>query len=276
MSWAGQGVESFVAVQKILMDLTAQQNALVIGAIRERIQIPDVKAAIVNTAGHGVVSLAEAGKILLDLAAGQTALIVDGLKEGLRLPAPAGAAAEIIRHRVNTMIDMHTRLLDALAEQARAVVEDEESGKGVMASMHPVAAARQALEDFVATEKRFLDLVVKEVNAAVESPKPAHKPRARVKVFSQVAAESIDKYAEAQKKLLELAIQQFEPNGKTEEEPAEPPTPLAEIAQKSVQNFVGAQKSLMDVALKPAAASATEPKSSPRPRRKTAAKRTAA
>lgn len=274
MSWAGQGIESFVAVQKILMDLTAQQNALAIGAIRERIQIPNVKTAVVKTAGMGVEGLTGAGKILLELAAGQTAILVEGLKEGLRLPAPAGAAAEIVRLRVDTLIGLHIRLLESVAEQARAAVASDEEGKGALAGTDLAGLARQALDDFVSTEKKFLDLVGEEVNKMVEPAKGGHKARPRAKVLAQAARESVDKYADAQKKLVELAIDQFESNGKAAE-PEEPPTPLAELAQKGVQNFVTAQKSLMDVALKPPKSETAE-RPSARPRRKTAAKRATA
>ena len=38
--WARQGVESFVAAQKILLDLAAQENALVFGMVRERLSKP--------------------------------------------------------------------------------------------------------------------------------------------------------------------------------------------------------------------------------------------
>ena len=40
VGWARQGIDSFVAAQKILLDLTAQQNALVIGMLRENLSKP--------------------------------------------------------------------------------------------------------------------------------------------------------------------------------------------------------------------------------------------
>jgi len=275
MSWATQGVESLVAVQKILMDLTAQQNSLVIGAIRERIRIPDLGKAVVRTAGLGIEGLSAAGTILLELASAETTLLLDSLKDGLRLSAPASAAAEILRHRVDTVIGLQMRLLDAVSEHSRASVESFDQGEGLDAVEHIAAVARLAVEDFVATEKKFLDLVGKEINQAIESPGETHKPRARVKIISQLASESIDKYAEAQKKLVDLAIHQTEEITKVAE-PAEAPTPLAELAQNGVQNFIKAQKSLMDLALPKEASGEDEAKPSPRPRRKTAAKKATA
>ena len=82
-SWARQGVQSFVAAQKIIMDLAAQENALLIGMLRERLSKPGGKlgASMAGVAEKGVKNLASAGKILLDLAADETALAVDGVKE---------------------------------------------------------------------------------------------------------------------------------------------------------------------------------------------------
>ena len=120
--WARQGVQSFVAAQKILMDLAAQENALLIGMIREGFNQPGSRlgASVAGLAEKGVENLAAAGKILLDLAADETALAVDGLKEGLRLPTAAGTVAEVARHRVDTFIEMQKNLLDATADQAHA------------------------------------------------------------------------------------------------------------------------------------------------------------
>lgn len=277
MNWARQGVESFVAVQKILMDLAAQQNALAIRAMRERIRIPCVRTMAVNAAEQGIEALTGAGGILLDLAAGETAIVTEGMKEALRLPPVPAAAAEIVRQRLESVIGLQRRLLDSIAEQSKDAANSYADGKGLNVIGHSVDVARTALEDFVSTERKFLDAVAREVTAAVEPAKESHKPRPRVKVLTELARDGVDKYVDAQKKLTELLIQQVERNAAASKgEETEPPTPFSELAQKSVHNFVSAQKSLIDLAVKPVAAKqSTAHASSPRPRRRTAAKRAA-
>src|SRR5262249_6533567 len=110
---ARQGVQSFVAAQKIFMDFAAQENALLIGMVRERLGNPGSRpgASLVGIAEKGVKNLASAGKILLDLAGEETALGVDGVKEGLRLPVAAGVMADVLRHRVDTLIEMQKGLI---------------------------------------------------------------------------------------------------------------------------------------------------------------------
>jgi len=203
-SWARQGIESFVAAQKILLDLTAQQNALVIGMVRERLSEPRLRPdfAIAKIVDKGVKNVTAAGKILLDFAAGETALVADGVKEGLRLPTAVRAVTDVVRHRVDAFIDLQKRLLDAAAEQTHAVAESYREGKGWMVGANVADLARQGIESFVETEKKFLDLVAHEVTVATKAGKDGRTPsRDRLKVFTQLARESVEKYMDAQKKL---------------------------------------------------------------------------
>jgi hypothetical protein len=270
--WARQGVESFVAAQKIVLDLTAQQNALVIGMIRERLSDrrywPGV--AFAKMADKGVENFAAAGKILLDLAAGETAVVVDGLKKGLSLPVAAGALADVVRHRVDTFVGLEKELLKAAAEQAHTVAESYREGKGPGAIAGLTELARRGVEGFVETEKKFLDLASEEVVGVLKGGKEVHEPSDRPKVLARLAREGVEKYIDAQKGLLELAIEQFEPKREAEHPEARrrPHTSFAELTEKSVRNIVTAQKSLMDLAVKPLKASAETRKHPGRPVRR--------
>lgn len=260
-TWVRQSVESFVAAQKILLDLTAQQNALAIGILRERVNIPNPAGMLVKIADQSVDGLTGAGKILLDLAAGETAVVVDGMKDVMRLGPTAGTVADVIRHRAETLIEMHRKLLDAVAEQMHTIAESYEEGKGLMAGTNMAELARRTMEGFVETEKKFLDLVAEEVTAATEGTRDARRPhRDRSKALTQMARDGVEKYIDAQRKLLDLAIEQFEANKKVAKERAEAirgaredlRSSFAELTQKSVENFVTAEKSLLNLATKPA------------------------
>jgi len=257
--WARQGVESFVAAQKILLDLAAQENALLIGMVREQFGKTGFRPgkSVAGIAEKGVKNLTSAGKILLDLAASETALAVDGVKEGLRLPLAAGAIAELVRHRVDTFVEMQKHLLDATAEHAHAVAESYREGEGVMAAAHVTELARRGIEGFVESEKKFLDLAAQEVSNATKGEKrPAKPPRARMEVLTEVAKEGAEKYIETQKKLLDLAIEELESMAKAGGEHKEAARKEAqpswgELTEKSLKNFVTAEKSLLDLAMRP-------------------------
>lgn len=257
--WARQGVQSFVAAQKILMDLAAQENALLIGMMREGLSKPGARlgASVAGLAEKGVENLAAAGKILLDLAADETAIAVDGLKEGLPLPTAAGTLAEVARHRVDTFVEMQKNLLDATASQARALANTlREEGK-VQPVVHLAELARRGITGFVESEKKFLDLASQEVTAATKGDKRAHKPpRDRIEVLTKAAREGAEKYIDTQKKLFELALEQLENTRKAGREQykaarKEMSPSFGELTEKSVKNFVAAEKSLLDLAMKP-------------------------
>jgi len=256
--WARQGVQSFVAAQKIIMDLAAQENALLIGMARESLsnQGAQLAPAMAGMAEKGVKSLTTIGKILLDLAADETALAVEGVKAGLRLPAPAGAMAEVVRHRVGTIVEMQKNLLDVAAEQAHAIAESYREGENPRAATRAAEVARRGIEAFVASEKKFLDLAAQEVTTAAKGEKRAAKPnKDRMEVLTTMAREGAEKYIETQKKLLALAIDQLEETVKPSREHKEggrkeAKLPWEELAEKSVHNFVAAEKSLLDLATK--------------------------
>jgi len=262
--WVRQGIESFMASQKILLDLTAQQNALVIGMVRERLSEPlRADLAIAKIVDKSVQNLSAAGKILLDLAGGETELVVDGVKEAVPLPAPAGNVANLLRHRLTTLIDLQKRLLEAAAEQTHEAVESYQDGKLMDAGARAVELARQGLENLVETEKKFLDLAVHEVNAATKSDGKEHKAAPdRYKILTQLVRDGGEKYMHAQKEMLNLAVDQMESAGKTvgnrlESARSEALTSWSKLAEKIVHNFATAQKSLMDLVATPAKAKTT-------------------
>ncbi len=265
--WTRQGVESFVAAQKVLLDLIAEQNALVLGMVRKRLREPNLGPinTIAKIADKGVENLAAAGKILLDLAARETALVVDGVKEGLRLPAAAGAVANVVRYRVDALMDMQKRLLDVTAEQTHEFAKSYEEGKNLLVGVSASLAelVRLGIEGFVETEKKFLDLTVHEATTAKAGKEGRKSTGERSEAVTHLAQQGVEKYIDAQKKILHLAIEQIEFAGKATGESLEAAgkearTSLGELTEKSVQNFARAQKSLMHLATKPTKASPTE------------------
>ena len=263
--WARQGIESFAAAQKILFDLTARQNAVVMGMVRERMSQPRLGPTdtITKFADKGVENFTAAGKILLDLAAGETALVADWAKEGPRFPA-AGAVTDEVRHRVEAFIALQKRLLDVASEQTRAVAESYLEGKGWKLGGGAAELARRGIEGFVEIEKMFLEVAAHEVAAASGGGKDGRRAaRNQLKIFTHLAREGVEKYIDVQKRLLDLAIDQLEFTGEASRRRIkamrqEVRTSWRELTAKSIWNFLVAQKSLIDLAGNPLNTSAAE------------------
>lgn len=269
-----------MAAQKILLDLTAQQNAMVIGLVRERVRMPRVNPGppVARAAVRTVESGSGASRLLLDLTASETALLAEAVKEGFRLSPVTSAMTNIVSHRVDTVIENVKRLIDAVSGQILGALHSYLDGKGLTAEASVADLVRQGILGFVEVEKKFLDLMAEEVNAAVEGAHDGRKAvRERGRVMTKLARQAVDEFIDTQKKLLDLAISQFEQPAPepevSEEEEAEKKTSIAELTQRSVQNLVNAQKSLLELAVKPIRPPAAR-KAAPKPPRK-AARRTA-
>ncbi len=115
-----------------------------------------------------------------------------------------------------------------------------------------MAMVRQNFENFIETQKAFLDQVAEQVTVATETgkePKPNKKDRS--KALIQLSREGVEKFIDAQKQLLDMTMDRLEADSKPARLKPTPRTSLAELTRKSVQNFTTAQKSLLDLALRP-------------------------
>ncbi len=268
---ARQSADSVAAAVKIISDLTAQEMALMVGILRERVSMRRAAAAA-ETAGRVATSFADAGKILLDLAANETAVMTDGLKEALRLRPGVAAMVDLVPRGVGTIVDMEKRYLDAVSGQFQDVIESFTEDKPLMLRSRIAKMAQQSLEGFIEIQKTFLDEVSEQVTIATEAPKESKAAKhERAKVLIDLAREGVDKFITAQKEVAELAMDRAEAETVGVRKP-EPHTSLAELTRKSVQNFTTAQKSLLDLALNPIAEAAEPEKRHRAPRKATKAK----
>jgi len=253
-NWARQGLESFVATQKILLDLAAQQNSLALGFVRERINFSPLRplTGVVDLAGQGLANFVAAQKILLDLAAEENGLVLQGVRDGLGLTGTPARMTDAIREGVDEFVGMQKKFLDMVDAQAHAMVGVITEGKPYEGKT-VAEVTRQSLENFVHTQEKFLELVTEAAGIGDGGEKKL-KPLPHRKVSATVQ-ESVDKFVEAQKKLLDVASKQIEGAMKTAEEmlrsSPEPSTTLGEFARRGVENFINAQKSLLDVVMKP-------------------------
>ncbi len=264
--WTRQSGESIAMAMQIVSDLTAQEVALIVGMLRERMTLWPA-ASTVETAGEIITGMTDAGKVVLDLAADESAVMTDALKEALGLRPSLSALIDLIPRGVGTLVEMHKHLLDLIAGQTREIVDSYTDGKPLMPGMRISKVTRQAIETFIESQKLFLDQVAEQVNIATQGKEAKSTRRERSKVLTQLAREGVEKFIDAQRGLLELAMERLEAGERVRVKPV-PRTTLADMARESVQNFTMAQKSLLDLALKPIAMPVAGEKKAPAPRRR--------
>jgi hypothetical protein len=254
--WIRQGAEGFIATQKILLDLAAQQNALALTMIRERLGgfSPAPSKTLVELAGKGIGNFLEAQKVLLDLAERQNQIVAGGLKPGF-VGTPIESFAEVVRQSIDNFIGAQKRFLEAAEKHTEQAVKEFGEGKRLDGS-HIAELARQGMQDFVESQKKFLDIVEQQMLVKKEKKAKPGETKKSVDLF-EMAREGVDSFVEAQKQLLDLASGQIDVNVRfarealTVRREQRPATSLSELMRKSVDSFAAAQKALAELASKP-------------------------
>ncbi len=266
--WMQQGVESFFATQRILVDLAIRQNASVMKVLRERLADPrHSPATIVNEmAGEGMANFIEAQKVLLDLAQQQNEIVMTGVKErvGDRVPA-AGATSDLLRRSVDTFIAMQQDFLKLASKQTHAWLEVTRTGKPYKGE-RLTDLAREGMEHFVHAQKQFLNVIEEEV-ANATGGKHGNGSAGKIKKteLTELANQVTEAFMDAQKKLFDLASRQMSVNLKAAGRASEllKPLPfvgLADLTREGVRSYVDAQKSLLEIVSKPGNGHKTEAK----------------
>jgi len=246
--WVREGADSLAAALKIVTDLTAEEAALMVGMVRERVTLRP-SAATAGRVARLATGFTETGKILLDLAAGQTAVVVDGVKEALMLPHAVGAMIDVVPRAVGTLVKMHKRALDTVGEQIQDLVESYSEGKSLRVAERLAQVTREGVESFIETQKIFLDEITEQVTLATEgSEEASQSARQRAQALVELAREGVNNFIAAQKQILDLTIERAEAEVHVRAKSA-PKTSMAELTRESVQKFTAAQKALLSLAL---------------------------
>ena len=199
--------------------------------------------------------------MLLHLAERQNEILMNGLQERVEAIAPLSAITGLVRRGIETFIDMQQHFLTIAAKQADDWVDagksgERFSGKGL------AELARESVENFVRSQKKFLDAIAEETANATGKGK-GHTSEARNTELAEMAREGAEAFIDAQKKLLDVAAQQMAVSVATARRSIDVMNPLpastvADLTRQTVDAFVAAQKALLDVAAKPARAAAKE------------------
>jgi hypothetical protein len=237
------------------LDLTAQQNSLALGFVRERVNFSPLRplTAMVDLVGQGIANFVAAQKILLELAAEENALVFQGVRDGMGLTGTPAAVTDAVGEAVHTFVGMQKKYLDMVEEQSQAVVAAIKEGKPYEGK-NLGEVAREGLENFVHTQKRFLDLVTDVTRAEADGKRKVLKPSERRQLVA-LAKDGMEKLVDSQKKLLDVAARQIDGGVTTVQDMVrpspEPSTTVGEFVRRGVENVINAQKSLLDVAMKP-------------------------
>jgi hypothetical protein len=255
--WAQQGVQSFFATQRMLLDLAMRQNANIMHALRQQLSDPHHSPTTIfsEVAGEGMTNFIEGQKVLLDLGKQQNEILMNGVKEHIGDWPAAHAITDLLRRSVDTFIHMQEEFLKIAGKQTHTWVEAAKTGKPYAAE-HLVDIARDGMENFVKAQKQFLDVIADATAEATGGKRTNGAKKGKKTELSELARQATESFIDAQKKLVDVAGKQMNVNVKTAGKALEvlrpfPFLPLAELTREGVKSYVDAQKALMDMMVKP-------------------------
>jgi hypothetical protein len=256
--WLKQGTESFFASQRILMDLVMRQNAHTIAAFQGRlVEARNITStAVTEMTGEGISNFIAAQRVLLNLAQRENEILTTVVKERIGGPAPVAAITDLFSRGVDTVIGMQQHLLTLAARQTDEWIDATKSGEP-FEGIQLTALARESMETFVRSQKKFLDVLAEETAHATgketngKSHAPAHKTE-----LTELARQSAEAYIDAQKKLLDVAAQQMKVNAKTAKEAIGamnllPVETFGELVRHTMEGLVESEQELLNVVVKP-------------------------
>jgi len=254
--WVQQGVESFFATQRVLVDVAMRQNAAAMKALREGLTDPEHSPVAIATelAIEGTSSFVEAQRILLNLVQQENDILMNGVKDRMAGAMPMTAMTDLFRRSLDTFIRMHQDFLKITSKQTLGWLETMKAGKGYQGA-HLVDLAREGVDTFVQSQKKFLDIIAQETARMTAGKDHAVKHAGKVDL-PKLAREATNSFIEAQKKLLDVAGQQMRVNLKTATKTMEmlSPTrllPMANLTGEGVRSFVDAEKHMIESMMKP-------------------------
>ncbi len=255
--WVQQGVESFFATQRILVDIAMRQNATATKTMREGIfDLEHSPVTILaELATEGTSSFVEAQKILLNLAHQENEIMMNAGKERMSGSVRAIAATDLVRRSLETFIRMQQDFLTTTSKQTLQWLEAVKEGKGYQ-NTHLIEAAREGMETFVQAQKKFLDVIAQETAKATSGRHEQQGKTVKRTELSKLATEATNSFIDAQKKLLDVVGQQtnFSLKAATKTMAMISPSrilPMANLTGDGVKSFVSAEKALIESMIKP-------------------------
>jgi hypothetical protein len=276
LGWTQQGIDSFLATQRILADFATRKSAGAIKSLREGMSGPENSptAILTELAVEGTASLTEAQRVLLNLLEQENGIVMDAVAERVEGYGPAASMANRLRRGIDTLVQMQQEFLTIASKHVQGRLEKTKAGE-VPDAECLVDAARDAMENFVRAQKKLLDVIV----ADGAKPKGGKAEESKKKIaLSGIAREAASSFIDAQKNLLDLAGQQVNVNLQVAGRLGEMAnllrlSPLPTITGDSVKSFVEAEKAVLNSIMKPGNGAKSAPKAERAAKRQTGRRR---
>lgn len=128
--------------------------------------------------------------------------------------------ANLFLKGVERAAELQKKSLDAAVQQNAEVIASYKKGPQIPAMPNVFELAGKAFEGYIEAQKSVIDQVVQQTAALVESAKESSNSAQKVaETFTKTIQQSIERTAEIQKKVLDIAVEQAKKPGSSGHNP---------------------------------------------------------
>ena len=249
--WVQQGVENFFATQRILVDLAMRQNGTLVDVLRGKLTAPDFRPAAVakEFAGEGLANFIEAQRLMLALVQHENEILATGVRERVGGFVVTDALVSTIHRSIDTFVEMQLEYLKSASKHVHGRLAAVKAGEEYEGDTG-VELAREALENFVQAQKKFLHVVAEETSH-LTGGKEAPIGKFKKRELTELAKQAADSFIDAQKKLMDVAARQIHVSLKAagtaaKMVPTVPYRDIPDLTREGFRSFVEAEKAVLE------------------------------
>lgn len=165
---AGESMTNFIEAQKLLLDLSKQQNEILMTAVKERIGEGPEGHATADLLRRSVDTFIHMQEEYLKIADKQTHIWVEAARTGKPLPGRAPLVG-LAREGMENFAKAQKQFLDVIAEEAAKATGGKRSTVKKIKKTELSKLARQAAESFINTQEKMVEVAAKQMNTNVKT-----------------------------------------------------------------------------------------------------------
>ena len=164
----GESMTNFIEAQKVLLDLSKQQNELLMTAVKGRIGKGPEGHATVDLLRRSVDTFIHMQEEYLKIAGKQTHIWVEAARTGKPLPGRAPLVS-LAREGMENFARAQKQFLDVIAEETAKATGGRRTAIKKIKKIELSKLARQAAELFINTQEKMAELADKQMNTNVKT-----------------------------------------------------------------------------------------------------------
>jgi hypothetical protein len=165
---AGESMTNFIEAQKVLLDLSKQQNEILMTAVKERIGEGPAAHATADLLRRSVDTFIHMQEEYLKIAGKQTHMWVEAARTGKPLPGRAPLVS-LAREGMENFAKAQKQFLDVIAEETAKVTGGKHTAIKKIKKTDLSKLARQAAELFIHTQEKMVEVAGKQMNVNVKT-----------------------------------------------------------------------------------------------------------